>query len=370
MINKERLLSLFTRLVAIDSPSRGERRMCDAIQEILAGMDIETREDDAGEKIGGSAGNLYAYFDGDLDLPPILFSAHMDTVEPSSGKQAVIHEDGTITSAGNTVLGADDLSGVVSILEAIYTIKENGLPHRPIELSFDVSEETYCTGARYLDYSRIRSKEAYILDLSGNIGHASNQAPTILSFVLVFKGKAAHAAFAPEEGSHAVKAAAESISYIECGHVGETTVNIGTIHGGTADNIIPDFCSVTGEIRSFSDSAAMNMLSKIENICRQHTEGKGVSLNLSYEKPLTAYHISEDRPVAERFKKVCAALNIQPVFRDTFGGSDNHHFVFNGLDGLVIASGMNACHSSDEYTTVNDLVRAAEITLSLMISED
>ena len=85
MIQKERLISLFKRLVEIDNPSRGERKICDSIIQVLKENQIVPKEDDSAEKIGGTAGNLYAYIEGSLDLPPILFSAHMDTVEPSCG---------------------------------------------------------------------------------------------------------------------------------------------------------------------------------------------------------------------------------------------------------------------------------------------
>ena len=55
---------------------------------------------------------------------PILLSGHMDTVAPGIGKKPVFHEDGTITSDGTTVLGADDLTGVIAILEGIRAVQE------------------------------------------------------------------------------------------------------------------------------------------------------------------------------------------------------------------------------------------------------
>ena len=48
----------------------------------------------------------------------------MDTVEPAKGKKAVSHEDGTVTSDGTTVLGADDLAGVTAIYEVVRHIIE------------------------------------------------------------------------------------------------------------------------------------------------------------------------------------------------------------------------------------------------------
>jgi tripeptide aminopeptidase len=108
--NQVRLVDEFTRLVAIDSPSYGERQMGDYVKERLIKLGMIVVEDDAGDKIGGDCGNIYGYLAGTRDGEPRLFCAHLDTVEPSKGKTAVIGRDGTITSGGNTVLGADDLA--------------------------------------------------------------------------------------------------------------------------------------------------------------------------------------------------------------------------------------------------------------------
>ncbi|MDE5995539.1 MAG: peptidase T, partial [Eubacterium sp.] len=99
-INENRLVDLFKRLVETDSPSCGERLICDILKEEFAKLGISAIEDDAGKKINGNAGNLYAYINGDLSLPPLLFSAHMDTVAPSKNKKCIIDADGTIHSDG------------------------------------------------------------------------------------------------------------------------------------------------------------------------------------------------------------------------------------------------------------------------------
>lgn len=130
MINNNRLFTLFEQLVSIDSPSFGEREICDFIKTKFSESGIAFYEDDAGDKIGGSCGNLYAYIDGALDLPPLLFCAHMDTVEPSRGKRMQINKNGVITSDSQTVLGADDCAGIAAILEALATLKETGAAHR------------------------------------------------------------------------------------------------------------------------------------------------------------------------------------------------------------------------------------------------
>ncbi|WP_246240935.1 M20/M25/M40 family metallo-hydrolase [Anaerocolumna sedimenticola] len=232
MINKMRVTEEFMKLVSIDSPSFKERQMADVLKQYLIQLGFEVTEDDAYKHYDGNSGNLYGFLKGDIEGDPILFSAHMDTVEPSTGKRAVKHQDGTITSDGNTVLGADDLAGVAAILEAVRTIKEKGLSHRSIEVLFTIAEEVYIRGSEVFDYNRIKAKEAYVLDLSGPVGTAALKAPTLISFTAEFIGKASHAGFAPEKGIHAISVAAEAITAIKQGRIDEeTTVNVGTIEG-------------------------------------------------------------------------------------------------------------------------------------------
>ena len=103
---------------------------------------------------------------------PVLFSCHMDTVAPGRGVQPVV-EGGVVRSSGDTVLGADDKSGIAAVMEALESLLESGKPHRPVELLFSVCEELGLKGAKYADYSRFASKEALVLDndIPGLINH-------------------------------------------------------------------------------------------------------------------------------------------------------------------------------------------------------
>ena len=190
MINKKRLTDKFCRLVSIDSVPFQERTMADVLKKELSDLGFEVTEDNTGELYHGSCGNVYGYLQGDLEGDPILFSAHMDTVEPGKGKKAMLREDGTITSDETTVLGADDLSGVVSILEAVRSILEKGIPHRSIEVLFTYAEEVYIRGSEVFDFSMVKAKEAYVLDLDDAVGTAAFKAPTLVSFTARFLGKA------------------------------------------------------------------------------------------------------------------------------------------------------------------------------------
>lgn len=370
-INESRLLFLFRKLVETDSSSGKERKICDIIKNELSNLGYESNEDNAGKYIKGNSGNLYAYIDGDIALPSILFSAHMDTVEPSENKKFIIDQDGTIHSDGTTVLGADDFSGVSAILEALNIIKENNISHRPIELLFSVSEENYCRGISKFDFNKLKSKEAYVFDLSGNVGYAAYAAPTIISFKAEIIGISSHAGFAPEKGVNAIKAAAYAISAIQCGKIDDdTTVNIGKISGGTADNIVPDKCIITGEIRSYSDEKAIKQYNLIKDIFEKTASQFDAETEITHNQNITAYETELNHSVVKRFNTVCSNLQIEPKLIRSFGGSDNNVMSQNGVAGIVIATAMNNCHSTNEWTTIDELKRAVNVALELMISKE
>lgn len=370
-INKERIISEFTKLVSIDSKSFCEKDMGIYIKKRLVSLGFSVFEDDAGKILNGNCGNIYGFKEGNTSLDPLLFCAHMDTVEPSEGKEAVIGEDGIIRSNGKTVLGADDFSGIAAILEALQTIEDKNISHRPIEVLFTIAEEVYCKGVQQFDFSKIKSKEAYILDLTGPVGFAAFKAPTILSFNIIINGKSSHAGFAPEKGIHSILAAANSISSLEIGRIDkDTTLNIGTIEGGIATNIVPDQCIVKGEIRSYSHKKALELLENIkQNFIDSAAKIKAI-VDFHSEIHCEAYEIPINHPVIKRFERISNEQKLPTTLVETFGGSDNNILAKHGIKGVVLANAMNQCHSCEEYTTIDELCNIAELTKSLMISQD
>lgn len=366
MVNKERLVGEFCKLVAIDSVSFKEREMADILKSYLIELGFLVHEDKAGDYYNGDAGNIYGFLQGEIE-GAILLSAHMDTVAPGIGKKAVVHPDGLITSEGNTILGADDLSGVVAILEAVRTIKENHIKHRSIEVLFPIAEEVYIRGSEVFDYSIIKAKEAYVLDLSGPVGTAALKAPTLISFTAKFKGKAAHAGFAPETGIHAISMAAEAITLITQGRINEeSTVNIGTIQGGLAKNIVPELCVVNGEVRCLQHEGAQKIIEEIKEIINKVVLKYKGSVEIETSFGCIAYETDKSHPVVTRYQKACEELSIPVSYVETFGGSDNNNFVKNGITGIVMACGMNDVHSTKEYSHVDELLKCTNIVYKLL----
>lgn len=367
MIDEERICRAFAELVSIDSPSFGERRMADRIKELLSELGFEVYEDQAGVPYGSDTGNIYGFLKGTVPGGPILLSAHLDTVQPALGKKAVFHEDGTITGGGDTVLGADDAAGIAEILEGIRHLLEEQIPHRDVEVLFPIAEEVYIKGTEVFDFQRIRAKEAYVLDLSGEPGAAALKAPSLISFQITVHGRASHAGFAPEKGVHAIKVMADAVSGLCLGYVDEeTTLNIGTVSGGTAANIVPDTCVCRGEIRSYRHEKAKEQVEVLRETFRAAAEHGGAEFDLESKIDLFAYETESSDPVVKRFEKACERLGITCTLTGTFGGSDNNNFARHGIRGIVLSCGMHECHSVREYTTVRELKLGAALVAELL----
>lgn len=383
-INENRLLQTFLNLVKIDSESYHEREMAEFLKKELKNRGLFAREDDAALKLreicketlgqdGDVAGNVWACLPGNLKNEEenrkraILFSAHMDTVHPGNGKKAIVYEDGIITSDGTTVLGADDAAGLAEILEVLQIIKEYDLPHPDIEILFAAAEEPYCQGSRLFDFQQFHARSAYVLDLNGAVGTAAMAAPSILSLSICVHGKSSHAGFSPEDGIHAIYIAARAISELPYGHVEEdTTMNLGTIHGGHGKNIVPEEVILTGEIRSMNAKKAEYWLRKISEVFQKNAESLGGTVSISVEKEVEAYCVSKEAPVTQIFLKAAKNLNLPLQLVETFGGSDNNNFNSSGIQGLVLANAMKDVHTTKESTHIEEMIKAASLLLEII----
>jgi tripeptide aminopeptidase len=369
-INRKRMVDEFITLVSMDSLSYQEKTVADYLKYELTSLGFEVTEDEAGSYYGGNANNLYAILEGTIPGEPLLFSAHMDTVAPGLNKKVVMHEDGKITSDGLTVLGADDFAGVVAILEAIRFLRENDIAHRTIEVLFFIAEEVYLKGSEVFDFSIVKATQAYVLDLSGNIGDAALKAPTVISFTAKFTGKASHAGFAPEKGIHAIAMAAQAITKMQLGFVdSDTSVNVGIIEGGLASNIVPEQCSIYGEVRSFNHKKAIDKMEKITASYQEVAIQFGGKVEVVMSFGSIAYEVLATHPVVIRYCAVVQRLGYQVSLTKTFGGSDNNNFMLHNITGIVLACGMHQVHSCEEYTTVEDLAGITSIVRELMMSE-
>lgn len=368
----DRITDSFIKLAEIDGISYGEREVADHLKRIWKELGVELNEDKAGEKIGGDTGNLFGSVPGKGSLKaadPILFCAHMDTVSPGTGKKIIVHEDGKITSDKTTVLGADDRAALTVIYEGYRQILEDGADHAPIEFLFTPAEETYTVGASAFDYSVVKAKKAFVPDCSGDFGVYSSQEPTLIYFEITVKGKSAHAGFEPENGINSIAAAASAISRIKQGWVDDhTSLNFGTIEGGTVSNAVSAQVLIKGEIRSAIHEDALAAFENVRKVFEEETSAIGAAIEFFSDIRLKAYKANESETgsALELYNKALSAIGERSFPKKSFGGSDNNVLVRNGIDGLCIYNAMHEIHTVNEYTTVEELVKTTQLVMNIM----
>ena len=78
-------------------------------------------------------------------------------------------------------------------MEALESIFEDDTPHRSIEVAFTREEEIGLVGARNLDFSLIKGKEAVVFDGEGPPSQITSSSPEYIGFDIEITGRAAHA---------------------------------------------------------------------------------------------------------------------------------------------------------------------------------
>ena len=361
-------LACFLELAALPSPPGEERAVADRVLDYLGALGLESDEDDAGVTVGSSIGNIYARLDAsDGPGEPLFFCAHLDTVLPEGPIEPEVGEDEVVRNAAGTILGADDKSAVAAMLEAAARMVEDGRPHAGVELLFTPKEEVGLLGAAAFDQTRFAARVGYVYDHAGPIGEIILGAPFQQKLDVRFHGRAAHAGMYPEEGRSAIAAAARAIADLRLGRLDDvTTASVGRIQGGTARNVIPEWCTFAAEARSHDERKLADLVREMVDAvtfaasleeCEVEAQVSGLSRGYRFRR--------DDVPV-----QIAAAalerVGREPSYILSGGGADANVFNERGLQCLNLANGMTDIHTPDERIAVADLHEMVEVTLALV----
>lgn len=361
MLNHARLIQTFLDLVHIDSPSGEEAAIGQYLQARLNTLGLTTEID--------AAGNLVGCTSADPTRDDwLLLSAHMDTVGTDRGIQPVIR-DGVIYSDGSTILGADDKSGVAIILELLMSLREQALPHPPLEIVISVGEELGLYGARQLDTSRLRARQGIVLDSDGPIGQMVISAPSQNNLRFTVHGVNAHAGTQPEKGVNAIRIAAEAIAAMPLGRIDtETTCNVGIIEGGTARNIVPDRVKVICEARSRDNVKLEALTAQIVQAFQDAADRYAMPLTADVARTYSTYQLTEDTPIVQTVAAATRARGHDVSLRASGGGTDGNIYTAAGIPCVVISTGMANVHTAREHIAIADLTASAELLLAVVRS--
>lgn len=225
------------------------------------------------QKVSENQNNVIAYLN---DTPRVWLSTHMDTVPPYIPPT---EDDEKIYGRG-----ACDAKGIISSqITAAEELRKQGV--NDIGLMFLVEEERTSTGAKAANEHPLAAKCEYMI----------NGEPTDLDLAIGSKGtfrlnlkttgRAAHSAY-PEYGDSAIEKLLDILEDIR--HTkfpsdeffGDTTVNIGTIEGGVALNVIPPKAEAGLAVRLTTKREP------IENALNELLRGRGELEVLSCSEPV------------------------------------------------------------------------------------
>lgn len=360
------VVDLFTELAALPSPPGEERAVADAVIRYLRDLGLTVDEDDAGSKVGSNAGNLYCRLGPTDGGSPIFLCAHLDTVPPTAAIEPVL-EDGVIRNGADTILGADNKSAVAAMLEGARRVLVENRPHGGIELLFTPKEEVGLLGAAAFDHERLQARLGYVYDQAAPIGEVILGAPYSRAMQVRFHGRAAHSGMYPEEGRSAVAAAARAVSDLRLGRVDEeTTANVGIIQGGTAGNIIPEWCTLDAEARSHDEQKLEQLVQEMVDAFSFAAGLEDCEVETKISKSYKGYRFKSEDPVVRIAHAALEQSGYAPSYALSGGAADANVFNERGLACLNLANGMQDIHTSDERITVEDLEGMVEVTLALV----
>jgi tripeptide aminopeptidase len=381
----------FAELCRIESPSGSERACAERVIAELRALGVKVHEDDAGPRAGSDCGNLLAFIptadrvaadragadrvsadaeapqEREARPPTVLLCAHLDTV-PLRARVEPVLIDGGWENANDGILGADNKAAIVVLLALARHIRREGAP-LDVELLFTVGEEVSLAGARAFDAARLRSDFGYVFDHASPIGEVVLDSPTHFRVQASFRGAAAHAGIRPEAGRSAILAAARAVASMQLGRLDEgTTVNVGTISGGSAINVVPEHCTLALEARALGDERAEGVVAEI--VDRLHEAANlpdcDCDVDVSVERTFSGFHLSPSSPAVRVAEQALRRCGHEPVHISSGGGSDANALIAQGFQTVNLANGTERNHEPGERVSVLALEQMLDVALALL----
>ena len=300
----------------------------------------------------------------------VIMSGHYDTVFPEDTFEGVTDlGDGRLNGPGM----ADMKGGLCVMLEALKAFEAGSLRDRlgyKIVLTPDEEIGNFAS-AEYL--TRAAKSGAMIgmtYEPAMETGAMSGGRKGSAVFDIVLHGKAAHAGRAKEEGRSAIEAAAELVLGLEAlnGTRDGVTLNVGSIDGGSAVNIVPDLAVVRFGARAPDAESAEWTTSEVRRLFERAIARDGISGHLhgGFYRPPKPRNAAQ-QALFDAVHATGQAIGLELEFVDTGGVCEGNNIFAAGVpnvDTLGVRGGR--IHSNEEYVVTDSFAERATLSALLL----
>ncbi len=365
-------LDQLAELVGIDSgtfDTDGVDRVGEALGGRLEALGalVELRRD------GAAGRTLIARFPSRVPGPRVLIVGHLDTVFESGAANArpLVVRDGRAYGPGS----ADMKGGLLLLVHALEAIRELGqgpVPAGELIVVASPDEEVGSpVGSIAIRSEASRADVALVLEPARPTGELIAARKGMLQARLHFTGRAAHAGVEPERGRSAVLAAAHATIALHAltGRPGGVTCSVGTVHGGTRPNVIPEEATLEFDLRASTRGALADAEAAIAALCARPAV-ENVTIRL---QPIGRFPAMERTAASETLLALAVAIGrgLGATIRvvATGGASDANTIAELGvpvLDGLGPVGGQ--MHSTHEYLVVDSIPERVALLAGLVVA--
>ena len=359
--------SLLKLLVETESPSH-DKSAVDRVGAIVTeqarqlGADVEViPNQETGDHI------LARFQPSALNLQPILFLCHMDTVFPLGTLSKMPYREGDGKIFGPGVL--DMKAGIVIALAAIEEAQKHGLNH-PVTLLCTSDEEIGSHTSRE-HIERLAKESALVLVLESALldGSLKTWRKGVGEFFVKTKGCAAHAGGAHQDGRNAIEEIAHQVLAIQqfTDYEKQTTLNVGTIQGGTVSNVVPEEARIHVDVRVMQPGEWERIESAMLQL-KPILDGTSIEVTGELNRPPMPFDDTM-KTTFEKAKNIASAVGIELKAGGSGGGSDGNFVAPLGvplLDGLgAIGEGY---HSEREFIFSDSLEQRVKLISTLLLN--
>jgi glutamate carboxypeptidase len=345
------------RWVENESPTQSKaavNRMIDMVQSDVADLAV------AVERVPGKDGyadNLIVRSRPDANTNGILILSHIDTVHPIGTLGGAL----PFRREGDKLYGPglfDMKGGAYLALEAFRQVTKAKSSKLPLTYVFTPDEEVGSPTSRGLIEAEAR-KARYVLvtEPARDGGKIVTSRKGVGRFEVKATGVPSHSGARHQDGHSAIKEMARQVLAIEAltDYSRGVTTTVGMIHGGTAPNVIPQYCDITVDLRVRDVAAGEEFEAKILGLA---PFDKSVKLAVTGGMNRPPYESSAAIGVLFRHAKAVAkgiGFDLQHT-EMTGGGSDGNFTAALGvptLDGLGIDG--DGAHTEWEHGLISSI---------------